>query len=108
MDESIQDDPVAAIPGAPWHLQGAACVSLWRLPLAELGMLAPPPGLRCLTVGGSAFVATIWAQYSGGTLCYDELAVAVLVRGKGLLVPAGTVTAIWVDDVVSAEGGRRP
>lgn len=107
MDESIQDDPAAAIPGAPWHLQGAACVSLWRLPLAELGMLASPPGLRCLTVGGSAFVATIWAQYSGGTLRYDELAVAVLVRGKGLRVPAGTVTAIWVDDVVSAEGGRR-
>ncbi|HCJ29372.1 MAG TPA: acetoacetate decarboxylase [Pseudomonas sp.] len=107
MDDRTQAAHDAAIPNAPWHLRGSACVSLWRLPRVELGKLAPDPGLPLLTVAGNAFVATIWAQYSGGTLRYDELAVAVLVRGKGLLVPAGTVTAIWVDDAVSAEGGRR-
>lgn len=95
------------IPDAPWHLQGAACLSLWRLPRAELGMLAPHPDLPLLTLGDGVGVVTIWAQYSGGTLRYDELAVAVLVRGRGLWLPAGSVTAIWVDDPVSAEGGRR-
>ncbi len=98
---------VARIPDAPWHLQGAACLSLWRLPRGELGMLAPHPDLPLLTLGESVVVVTIWAQYSGGTLRYDELAVAVLVRGRGLWLPAGSVTAIWVDDAVSAEGGRR-
>jgi hypothetical protein len=58
-------------------------------------------------LAGHALVATVFATYSGGTLRYDELATAVLVRGRGLLVPAGTVTDIWVDDPVSAAGGRR-
>lgn len=97
----------AAIPDAPWLLRGAASLSLWRLSRAELGGLAPDPNLPLLRFGRSVFVATIWAQYSGGTLRYDELAVAVLMRGKGLGVPAGTITAIWVDDAVSAEGGRQ-
>jgi hypothetical protein len=97
----------AAIPGAPWLLHGAASLSLWRLPRDDLGVLAPDPNLPLLLVGRSVFVATIWAQYNGGTLCYDELAVAVLMRGKGLGVPAATITAIWVDDAVSAEGGRQ-
>lgn len=97
----------AAIPFAPWHLRGAACLSLWRLPETALGTLAPDSGLPLVTVAGNAFMVTIWAQYSGGTLRYDELAFAVLVRGKGLLVPAGSVTAIWVDNAVSMHGGRR-
>lgn len=107
MEDEIQAVHETSIPNAPWRLQGAACLSLWRLPYAELGTLAPAVGLRCLTVGGHAFVAAIWAQYTGGTLHYDELAFAVLIRSKGLLIPAGTVTAIWVDDPVSAAGGRR-
>ncbi|MGE6530603.1 acetoacetate decarboxylase family protein [Pseudomonas sp. NPDC077382] len=97
----------AAFPPAPWQLHGAACVSLWRVPKTALGQLAPDARLPLIRVGGSVFVATIWAQYSSGTLRYDELAVAVLVRGKGLLVPAGSVTAIWVNDAASAEGGRQ-
>ncbi len=97
----------SVVPVAPWHLQGSACLSLWRLSRAELGVLAPDPALPLFTLAGSAFVVTVWAQYTGGTLSYNEQAVAVLVAGKGLLAPAASVTAIWVDDAVSAEGGRR-
>lgn len=107
MQQIDEPEGESAVPVAPWRLQGAACLSLWRLPPAELGVLAPDPALPLFTFAGNAFVAIIWAKYTGGTLSYDELAVAVLVRGKGLLVPAASVTAIWVDDAVSAEGGRR-
>ncbi len=106
MQQIDNPDEPGAIPGAPWRLQGSACLSLWRVPVRELGVLSPDPALPAFTVAGSAFVATVWAQYTGGTLRYNELAVAVLVRGKGLLAPAASVTAIWVDDAVSAEGGR--
>ena len=107
MQQIDEPEGESAVPVAPWRLQGTACLSLWRLPPAELGVLAPDPALPLFTFACNAFVATIWAKYTGGTLSYDELAVAVLVRGKGLLVPAASVTAIWVDDAVSAEGGRR-
>lgn len=106
MNETISANERLAFPLAPWHLRGAACMSLWQLPVTALGQLAPDPGLPLLEIAGKAFIATIWACYSGGTLRYDELAVAVLVRGKGLLMPAGSVTAIWVNDSTSAEGGR--
>lgn len=95
------------VPVAPWRLYGVAYLSLWRVPAAELGALTPDSGLPLFTLAGSAFVTTLWAEYTGGTLSYNELATAVLVRGKGLLAPAASVTAIWVDDAVSAEGGRR-
>lgn len=107
MDAMNSEHEQAAFPCAPWQLRGAACLSMWKLPETALGQLAPDPGLPILKIAGNAFIATIWAQYSGGTLRYDELAVAVLVRGKGLLVPAGSVAAIWVNDAMSAEGGRR-
>jgi hypothetical protein len=106
VDETIGEDEQRVFPDAPWHLQGAACMSLWRVPVRELGQLAPIPDLRLTTVAGNAFIATVWARYSDGSLRYDELAIAVLVRGSGLLVPAGSVTAIWVNNPVSAEGGR--
>ena len=102
-----QPEGESAVPVAPWRLQGSACLSLWRMPAAELGLLAPDPALPLITLAGNAFLATVWAQYTGGTLSYNELAVAVLVRGKGLLAPAASITAIWVDNAVSAEGGRR-
>lgn len=95
------------VPAAPWGLHGSACISLWRIPHAKLGALMPDATLPLFTLAGSAFVVTVWARYTGGTLRYDELAAAVLVRGQGLLAPAASITAIWVDDVVSAEGGRR-
>ena len=107
VDETIPENEQATFPLAPWHLHGAACMSLWRLPETALGQLVPDAGLPLFKVAGNAFIATIWAQYSGGTLRYDELAIEVLVRAKGLLVPAGSVTAIWVNNVISAEGGRR-
>lgn len=102
---SSQDERV--VPAAPWGLHGFACISLWQVPHAELGALMPDATLPLFTLAGRAIVVTVWARYTGGTLRYDELAAAVLVRGKGLLIPAASVTAIWVDDVVSAEGGRR-
>lgn len=93
-------------PEAPWQLTGSACVALWRVPVSDLP--APPKGLGYIAPGKQALVLTIWAAYlPGGTLAYNELAVAALVRGHGMLVPAGTVTQIWVDDERSAEGGRR-
>lgn len=107
MQQMNQPDDAGVIPPAPWRLQGLACLSLWRVLPSELGVLSPDPALPLFTLAGSAFVATIWARYTGGTLRYNELAVAVLVRGRGLLAPAASVTAIWVDDAVSAEGGRR-
>lgn len=100
----ILDDPT--YPEAPWHLTGTACVSAWRVPTTDLP--PPPKGLAYATLGDNALVLTIWAAYlPGGTLAYNELTVAVVVRRHGMLAPAGTVTHIWVDDERSAEGGRR-
>lgn len=94
------------IPPAPWRLHGTACISLWRLPVHLLPEAAP--GIRYVTFAGQALVATVWVNYQpGGTLSYDELAVAAVVRGAGRYNPACTVTHIWVDNPVSAEGGRR-
>lgn len=94
------------IPPAPWHLHGAACVSLWRVP-AEL-LPVPSAGVSYANVAGQALVVTAWVRYEpGGTLSYDELAAAVLVRGAGLFSPACTIPHIWVNDPVAAAGGRR-
>jgi len=91
-------------PGAPWHLQGQACVSLWRVPRRVLPIAAR--GLRYAAWGEHALLFTIWASYQpGGTLAYDEFAVAVPVRGTGSLA-ACTVIHIWVSDAASAAGGR--
>ncbi|TLX63256.1 acetoacetate decarboxylase [Stutzerimonas nosocomialis] len=92
-------------PPAPWHLTGTACVSAWRVPTRDLP--PAPKGLDYATLGDAALVLTIWATYlPGGTLAYNELAVAAVVRGHGMLAPAATVTHIWVDDERSVAGGR--
>lgn len=92
-------------PPGPWHLTGTACVSAWRVPTHELPLA--PNGLTYAAIGGTTLLLTIWANYEpGGTLAYNELAVAAMVRGHGMLAPAGTVTHIWVDDERSVAGGR--
>lgn len=92
-------------PPAPWHLTGTACVSAWRVPTRELP--PAPSGLAYAALGDTTLVLTIWAAYEpGGTLSYNELAVAAMVRRHGMLAPAGSVTHIWVDDERSAAGGR--
>ncbi|MEH6387876.1 acetoacetate decarboxylase family protein [Pseudomonas profundi] len=94
------------IPPAPWQLQGSACVSLWRLPTEALPDSAP--GIRFVDVAGHTLVATLWARYApGGTLSYDELAVAVMARGAGLFNPACSIINIWVSDPLAAAGGTR-
>lgn len=99
------DTDSLAYPPAPWRLTGTACVSGWRVPTRELP--PPPAGLAYATLGDNALLLTVWATYlPGGTLAYNELAVAVVVRGHGMLAPAATVTQIWVDDERSAAGGR--
>lgn len=93
-------------PEAPWHLTGTACVSAWRVPTRELP--PAPKGLGYATLGDNALLLTIWSAYlPGGTLAYNELAVAAVVRGHGMLAPAGTVTHIWVDEERSVAGGRQ-
>lgn len=106
MNPHIADYTQLDIPPAPWHLRGSACVSLWRVPLALLP--APPSGVTYHSVAGQAFVVTAWVNYlPGGTLSYDELALAVLARSSDEFSPACTVPLIWVNDPVSAAGGRR-
>lgn len=102
----IHDTPDRDIPAAPWRLHGAACLSLWRVPVRLLPR--PAKGIHYATVAGQALVVTAWINYlPGGTLAYDELAVAVVARGAGRFSPACTVSHIWVDDPVAAAGGRR-
>jgi len=92
-------------PPAPWHLTGTACVSAWRVPTRELP--PAPSGLAYAAIGDTTLVLTIWAAYEpGGTLVYNELAVAAMVRGTGVLAPVGSVTHIWVDDERSVAGGK--
>jgi hypothetical protein len=96
----------SGIPTAPWHLSGSACVTLWRLPEAEL----PYPGaeIAYATMAGRALLFTAWANYlDEGTLNYRELAVGAIIRGKGLLSPSCTATHVWVDDDTARDGGRQ-
>ncbi|WP_421683779.1 acetoacetate decarboxylase [Stutzerimonas urumqiensis] len=102
----MDTDEPSAFPEAPWHLTGSACVSAWRVPTRDLP--PAPTGLAYATLADNALVFTVWAAYlPGGTLAYNELAVAVAVRGHGMLAPAGTVTQIWVDEPRSVAGGRQ-
>lgn len=92
-----------AYPPQPWHLAGEACLSLWRVPVAELPRAPAEP--RPLTVAGAAVVVTAWVDYqNGGELSYRELLAAVAVRDG---VTAGSITEIWVDSAVSLAGGRQ-
>ncbi len=103
-DESARPDRTD-IPPAPWQLSGSACMSLWRID----EQLLPYPGadIGYATLGGKAVLVGFWANYSGeGTLQYQELAIAVMVRSKGVLGPSCTVNHIWVDDPAARDGGR--
>src|ERR1700712_2340419 len=91
-------------PPAPWHLRGAAYISLWQvrashLPEACLSRDVPP-----LTVLGRVLVGTAFAVYEPhGILAYNELLLAVQVRRGALSV---SVPCIWVDHPASVAGAR--
>src|SRR3712207_2100645 len=72
-------------PPAPWHLQGTACVSLWRVEADELPAGCLPPGARPVTLLGRAVVVgTGWAVHEpGGVLACNEVLAAVRVRVRG-------------------------
>lgn len=78
-------------PAAPWRLRGDMWLSLFRV---GGGTSERPPG----------WYAAGFADYTGDVLTYRELVVGRLVRDG--VVPRVTVTDIWVDSVVSRDGGR--
>lgn len=79
-------------PSPPWSLQGHLWLSLFPV---GTGTPERPAGLY-----GAAFVD----YREGGVLTYRELLLARLVRDG--VVPRVHVTDIWVDSVVSRDGGR--
>jgi len=96
----------AGVPPAPWRLRGCAHASLWQVPLPGEAM-RPAGGTRVAALAGRTLVVTVWARYtSAGTLAYDELIAATVLRGSGVLAPACTVGMAWVDDETAARGGR--
>ena len=87
-------------PPSPWNLRGRLHLSVFVLPARRLPAL--PGGLRPLTVAGRALVGAAWVRYEpGGTLHYQELLTAVLLRGLRV-----SVMDIWVDSEPSRDGGR--
>jgi len=89
-------------PPEPWHLAGTACVSMWRVPVADLPPL--PEDAEPLALNKTAAVFTAWIDYQPpGQLSYHELLACVAVRGRGL---AASITDIWVDSEISRAGGR--
>ncbi|SEP44281.1 acetoacetate decarboxylase family protein [Amycolatopsis saalfeldensis] len=93
---------MTAYPPEPWRLAGEACLSMWRLPVAELPAL--PEGAEPVVVAGRAAVFAAWVGYRPpGQLSYHELLTAVAVRGRRL---TASITGIWVDSEVSLAGGR--
>lgn len=63
MDEAatgwLSDAGGTSYPPGPWHLRGAAYLSLWRVPVRELAAAGClPPGTRPATLLGQALVAT--------------------------------------------------
>jgi hypothetical protein len=93
---------VTAYPPEPWRLTGQACLSVWRLPVAELPAL--PEGVEPVIVAGRALMFAAWVDYQPpGQLSYHELLAAVAVRGRRI---TASITGIWVDSEVSLAGGR--
>ncbi len=94
-----------AFPAEPWRLQGDAGGSLWAVPRAAVaGRL--PQEVRPLFWGRRVLLVTAWARYGGpdSVLAYRELLAAVPVRiGWRIRL---SVAWIWVDEPVSALGGR--
>lgn len=92
-------------PPEPWRLEGSGCVSVWRLPAAELESFVLPPGARLWAVLGQAILGTAWVMYGpGGVLAYNEVLAAtrVSLRGRSFT----TITHIWVDHPASIAGAR--
>jgi hypothetical protein len=94
-----------AFPAEPWRLQGDAGGSLWAVPRAAVAGRLPQGG-RPLGWGRRVLLVTAWACYGGpdSVLAYRELLAAVPVR-IGWRIGLSVVW-IWVDDPVSALGGR--
>jgi len=92
-------------PPEPWELRGQMHVAVWLVPRAGTGLRPVPAGTRQVRVVGREVVGTAWVDYEpGGVLTYRELLVATLVRDG--VRPRTTITAIWVDNVPSRDGGR--
>jgi hypothetical protein len=93
-----------AYPPEPWRLRGDLHMSVFLVPLAEVP-LDLPPRCRPIRLGRFGVVTTAWVIYRpGGVLAYDELMSMVLVRDRWR--PRPTITHIWVDSIVSRDGGR--
>jgi hypothetical protein len=96
--------PDVAHPPAPWHLAGHMTLLVWLLPAAAVADRVPV-GTRVVSVAGRVLVGTAWVRYAPGSMvAYGELLAAVHVLDGWR--PRQTVTDIWVDDLVSAVGGR--
>ena len=91
-------------PAAPWHLYGTAYLSLWQIRASRLPEASLSRDVRPRTVLGRVLVGTAFAVYEpSGMLAYDELLLAVQVRGSPLSV---SVPWIWVDHPASIAGAR--
>jgi hypothetical protein len=91
-------------PAEPWHLYGTAYLSLWQIGASRLLEASLSRDVRPRTVFGRVLVGTAFAVYEpSGMLAYDELLLAVQVRGGPLSV---SVPWIWVDHPASVAGAR--
>ncbi|MGH1572039.1 acetoacetate decarboxylase family protein [Methylobacterium sp. P31] len=91
-------------PPAPWDLRGTAYLSLWQVRTSRLPQVYMSRDVRPMTVLGRVLVAVAFAVYEpDGVLAYDELLLAVQVRGIPLSV---NVPCIWVDHPASLAGAR--
>lgn len=93
----------AAYPPEPWDLAGVGHLTTWSVPAAALPPL--PFSATPVTLRGRAVVSTAFVRYSeAGSMAYDELLAAVVVR-HGRRVGL-SITDIWVDSETSMHGGR--
>jgi hypothetical protein len=91
-------------PDEPWELRGQLHASALLVPLADVPVDLPP-GTRPVRLGRFGVVGVAWVSYEpGGVLSYSELMATLLVRQGLRLRP--TIVRIWVDSVVSRDGGR--
>jgi hypothetical protein len=91
-------------PPAPWHLRGAAYLSLWQISASRLPQICMSRDVRPMAVLGRVLVGAAFAVYEpDGVLAYDELLLAVQVHGRPISV---SVPYIWVDHPASVAGAR--
>jgi Acetoacetate decarboxylase (ADC) len=86
-------------PPPPWQLSGNSWLGLFR---ADTSLTLPVEYKHILS---ARYVAVALIRYLSGTLQYDELIVASLVRRRARV--GLYVHHIWVDDLSSLWGGRK-